>query len=207
MPYVYRVKARWSGFVGAPGYSVFHFLCPDASGNSGDAGAAAGAVRSLFDGIKSQLAPPVTIQVMSDVEVINTADDKLSSVQNAGTVTPVVSTGAAGTGYAAPVGAVITWRTGGVVNGRRVQGKTFLVPLISTAYQADGSINSVALGQMQTAAASLMGFVGTARFGVYARPVKEDPNDPGIVARTGSFHEINNLSIPDMCAVLRSRRD
>jgi len=207
MANILRVKARWQGFVGAPGYSVFHFKDIDGSLGPTDTSDIAGQVRSFYDTIKAHLAPPVTIQVMSDVEVINEADGKMTDILTAGVIAPVTSTGAAGTGYSAPSGAVVTWRTAGVRNGRRVQGKTFLVPLISTAYQADGSINSVALQAIETASLALSANSTSAPdFGVYARPIKESLI-PLRAAQDGVFHTATGYRVPDMAAILRSRRD
>lgn len=209
MANILRVKASWTGFVGAPGFSVFHFTTVGITPDGPMAAAACGQVRTFFDAIKAHLAPPVTVQVVNEAEEIDETNGALVNIHNAGTVLPVTSTGTAGTGYAAPSGAVVTWRTSGIVNNRRVQGKTFLVPLISTSYQSDGSINPTALGVINTAADGLVqgGFGTEPIFGVWSRPVEEDPNVPGVEARLGSFHIAEGFRTPDMAAVLRSRRD
>jgi hypothetical protein len=199
MATVYRVKARWQGFVGAPGYSVFHF--------KDELIAAAAKVRTFFDGIKAHLAPPVQIQVINDVEILDEGTGKLVDIATAGNPAVVNSTATAGSGYSAPSGALVTWRTGGVRKGRRVQGKTFLVPLVATSYQADGTMNSVAIAAIELAAAQLaLNNTTATQFGVYARPIQGGLLDLGVDI-PGVWHPATGYRVPDMVAILRSRRD
>jgi hypothetical protein len=116
--------------------------------------------------------------------------------------TPAAIVGTAGTtvAYAAALGAVVSWRTGLVRNGRRIRGRTFLVPLSSLAFDNTGTLIPAALTTFNAAAVTLRDQTGIADIGVYARP-----SAPG--AADGEWALITGHSIPDMGSILRSRRD
>ena len=129
-----QFTALWTGFPGAPGYSKFRVAAPvDAS----SAPTIAGVIAQLFTGIRANLPPSVTIQVQSPAELYDDVGE-LTGFVDYTPVAPVVG-GAAASAYLAPAGAVIDWGTATVANGRRVRGRTFLVPL-STFSDSDGSI-------------------------------------------------------------------
>ena len=83
-----------------------------------------------------------------------------------------------------------------MAGGRRIQGRTFLVPLVASAFDSTGTISTAALATLQTAANGLVAY---------------DTIDPVVWKRptpftVGSFATITEARIPDMAAVLRSRR-
>lgn len=206
-----RIKARWSGFTGGPGYSVFYFRDFSATEPvAADATAAMARVRTFFDDIKINLPSTVNIQVESDVEVIEETTGALTDVL-AGTPVAVVAGLASPTAvYAAAVGAVVTWRTGGIRNNRRIRGRTFLVPLSSTAFASDGTLSAVAVTDLSDAATLLRSAAGTPDLGVWARPtaIKDAAGNPtGAYNADGIWYVVASHSIPDMGAVLRSRRN
>jgi hypothetical protein len=195
-----RVKMRWSGFNGGPGYSIFHFRDFSGSG-SVDLAAVNGALtktQAFANAIKGLVAHTVTFQVENDVEVIEDTTGQLQNVITGTAQAAVVSTGATGT-YSAATGAVVTWRTGGVRNGRRVRGRTFLVPFASAAYQTDGTLSTTAVTTLQTAATAMIDATGAGDLGVYGRP-----SGPG--ATDGVWYAASGFTVPDMVAVLKSRR-
>ena len=190
-----RVKARWSGFNGAPGYSVFHFndFGPDATY---EAQGAANAVRTFFFALNGVLPTNCSIQVDSAVDEIDEATGKLVNIRSVSA--PAVVTGMNTGSYAAPAGAMIHWLTGGVRNGRQVRGKTFLVPLAAVVFQSDGSLNSGHLGTLQTAAQALIDDASSALM-VYARPSD--------TLGAGNAYAVTGARVPDKAVILRSRRD
>jgi hypothetical protein len=196
-----RVKARWSGFQGSPGYSVFHFAgTAGAEPTGSEAAVAAGKVYGFFQAIRTQFPAGVSIQIMPDVEVIESTDGKLVSVLSGGAQSAVTGGASASAGFAAAVGAVVTWRTAGIRNGRRVKGRTFMVPLSSVAFQNDGTLIGDATFVLTQAALALSDQQSSPDLGVYARPSTKGATD-------GVWHPIVSYSVPDMGAVLRSRRD
>ena len=200
-----KVTARWDGFVGAPGYSNFYFVDSNPSA-SFDAGAAAAAtsVEAFFTAVKHLFPPALNVTVQSDVPVVNDATGEIVDFTSAGTRTAIQGTHVAGA-YSAASGAVITWRSVGVRNGRRVRGRTFLVPLANTAYESNGSLVAGAITSMGNATGAILNpATGTSSLGIWARPVK-DAN--GATTAPGAWFDVANATVPDRVAVLRSRRD
>ena len=209
MATIMRVKARWSGFAGSPGYSNFYFRdFSSGAPTDADADAAADRVETFFQALPAYLTNATRITVQSDAEVIEETNGEIVSVLNAGARVAIAGTGGTG-GYSAASGAVVTWRTGGVVAGRRVRGRTFLVPLAASAYGADGTITTGLVGTLQTAGAALISIAGSPDVGVWARPHKQHVNKAGetIPARDGSWWAATSVTVPTKVAVLRSRRD
>ncbi len=190
-----RVKARWTGFSGAPGYSIFHFNAFD-DGSTVEAQNAANAVRSFFFSINSLLPQAVTVTVDTSVDVLEESTGQLTNIVG---VTPPPTVVGMNTGsFSAPTGAVVHWTTGGVRNGRRVRGKTFLVPMAVVIYQNDGTLNTSNVTTITAAAQALIDSADTALV-VYGRPTQG--------AADGVAHVVTGQRVPDMAAVLRSRRD
>lgn len=199
-----RVKARWSGFTGGPGYTVLHFR-DFGSGDGGGGPVAESAVNPaldraylFFDALRPQLPAEVRIQVEAEVDVIeDTTGDLVRSY--AGT-TPLLVGGSGAGSYSAAVGAVVNWRTGGVRNGRRVRGRSFLVPLAGGAFGTNGALVPSVQALIQTAASALANPSGSPDLCVYARPSSAGATD-------GSAFVVTSATVPSLGAVLRSRRD
>lgn len=182
-----RITALWSGWPGAPGYSHFMFLGGD---NAPTADSDASAVRALFAGITEYLPDSITIQVQSQAE---SYDDDMTLIGyiNLDPVPPSVN-GIASGAYSGGSGAVVNWGTAGVVGGRRIRGRTFLVPLAGAAYDADGSLSSVAISAIVDSAGALLSNGAFVIVGSH----------PGVV----EYSTVETANVPDLAAVLRSRR-
>jgi len=181
-----KVVVVWTGFQGAPGYSVHYKVA---------AGIVTSNLRTFYDAVKAYLPAGTSVQVPNQGDVINDANGEItgswSSAANA------VVTGPNSGPYAAGSGAVVRWTTGGIVLGRRVRGRTFLVPLLGSAFQGNGTIDTVPLATIIAAAAALV----TAEAGnllVWHRP---------IAGAGGDSFPVTNSDCPDRSALLRSRRD
>ena len=201
MAQMLRITTRWTGFTGAPGFTVMHFR--DFGGTDpivSDAQAAVDKVYAFFNAIKAWFPSQVTIQVLGEAEAIEDTTGILQDVLVATTPAPIVGTSGAAVAYAAALGAVVSWRTGLVRNGRRIRGRTFLVPLSSVAFDNTGTLIATALTAFNAAATTLRDQTGIADLGVYARP-----SAPG--AADGEWALITGHSVPDMGSILRSRRD
>ena len=200
MPLIARVKLRWTGLNGAPGYSVFHFrdfvgaepTVPDVQAAVDKVDAFAGIVRSL-------LLPGLSLPTMADVDILDEATGQLENTLNAVPDPAVTGAAPAGT-MAGGAGAVITWRSGLVRNGRRLRGRTFIVPIASSQYEANGTLTASALTNLNNAAAGLTNPAGGSDLGIWGRP-----SGPG--AADGIWGVVSGHSVPDMAAILRSRRD
>lgn len=190
-----RVQALWTGFQGAPGYSSFYFA--GGGGLISDAGQVVSRVRDALEHLEAPLPTGVSIQISGTVEVIDSDSGQLVGYQDVDQPDPVVGD-AAGTSYSAPSGAVVNWLTDDVRFGRRIRGRTFVVPLSSSAYQADGTLTNGALSSLNDFASAMRGWDFDSEFGVFSRP----RGGSGGVFATCTGHRV-----PDMVAVLRSRRD
>jgi hypothetical protein len=189
---IYRARAVWSGFPGGPGTSTYYSLAiPDTV-----------AFRAYYDTLKGIYPPAVSIQVQSTGDIINEEDGELTGSWSAGAApAPVVGTGAGV--YAAPVGVLNRFTTSTIVAGRRVKGRLFHVPAVTSAFQTDGSVAPTIVASVATAGSALIaGHEG--QMVVWARPKEPTEDDPG---RLGSHGIVTGSVCPDMAVTLRTRRD
>jgi len=199
MTQIGRLKINWTGFIGAPGFTNLYFR--DFSEGELTQAMADGFTAKTdiwLDAWVSSLPSTVSILVDPTVDVVNAENGELESFM---TVSPDTSRTGTGAGtYAAPAGACVNWSTNGVENGRRVRGRTFMVPLTSAATATDGTINTANLNALRTATATFIDPTGTGDLGVWHRPTATGAND-------GAWYFVTAFTLPDRVAVLRSRRD
>lgn len=136
----------------------------------------------------------ITISVPNTGDTINDATGQIDGVWTASGGGTITSSGGA-TSYAQGVGGRVYFFTDGITRGRRVRGEIFVVPVIASSYQSDGTLTSTISGALQTAATTL---AGVAAFGVYTRP------QPGL--SNGAFHDVLAGIGADNVTWLRSRR-
>lgn len=192
---IYRTTVRWTGFQGAPGYTNFHFTDLSASPGPVDARTRSS---SFFNAIGSLLPSEVSWVVEGEVAVIDEATGQVTDYEMVNP-DPTPGTGGQAGGYSAASGAVITWNTAGVRNGRRVRGRTFIVPLGGNTYQNDGTLLPATISTLNDAAVELVGESGfESGFCIFSRPSSSGP---------GGVYPVIGHRVPDMSAVLRSRRD
>lgn len=199
-----RVRSEWTGFSGAPGYTNLFFRDfngGDPSGGDFDTATAQAAAAKTFqfwEAISNLLPTVVRIDVDAQVDVIESTSGDLV---NSFSVVPEAPVGGDAPGpYSGASGAVINWRTGGIRNGRRIRGRTFVVPLSNGAYGNDGQLTPATRTTLQNAANALSVSTGTPDLGVFARPTSSTAND-------GDWSVATSASVPSLAAVLRSRRD
>lgn len=191
---IHRVTAEWSGFTGAPGYTNFHFS-PFTGG--GDAQASVDRVRAFFQQLIEVIPTGVSVRVSPTVEVIDETTGSLTGYLDA-EPPAVVNAGSGGTIYVGPAGGVINWNTATVRDGRRVRGRTFVVPMRNTAFDGQGTLTAPAIAWLNAAANALRTGDFESGLVVWSRP----RNGSGGVAAPVIGHRV-----PDLAAVLRSRRD
>lgn len=187
MANIANIKVVWSGIAGMPGYTNFY----------ADAGATLPltAIANWFDAFKTSVPQGLSWLIPSSGDTFNDATGVLNGSWSQGSPTTVTST-AVGAVWSGGSGCVVNWTTGGIANGRRVRGKTFLVPLITSNYD-NGSLTSSFISGANTATSTFVSAAGS-DLRVWHRPVG---------GSGGSSHAITGFSIPDLAAVLRSRRD
>jgi len=183
MATIFRNRVRWTGAPGLPGLSTFYF---NEAGHTGN-------LRTFFEAVKSLI--PQTITFTYDA-FGDTLDDTTGTINGSWADSTVAATvGTGGVNYEAPTGLLIQWRTNGIVNGRRVNGATFIVPTKSITLT--GAPVAVDVATVQAAADALW-TATTPHFLVWSRPT---------ASRSGSSFPIGAAKCQPYFTVLRSRRD
>lgn len=193
MPYS-QVTFRYNGFTGAPGWIRMKFL---GELNVADANTAAANFRTFLNGQAAQM--PTGSQITCDSAVGIFATDGTQTGEITLSSIPGVVTGSSAVVYAGGVGAVVNWTTGAFHLGRKVRGRTFLVPLTSAAFQTDGTLAAAVQSSIQSNGALFAASTPT--------PVilSQKPASGGGVSSVVAL--ITGATVPDRSAVLRSRRD
>lgn len=191
MANISRIRVSLDGFPGGPGVSTFY--C-----NAGDEGVTRSALGTFYGHLRDQMPTGMSYTVETAGEVIDEATGKaVSAWSNPSTYTGTSSVPA--TAYAQGVGSSVIWTTNAYHNGRRVRGRTFIVPIISTMYDTNGTLVDAYLGSLQTWAATL---ADTGLLRIYSRPPLPVP--PGSVL--GASFVVSGAIVRDKAATLRSRR-
>jgi hypothetical protein len=180
-----RVKVLWQNFLGAPGYSN-HYVGSNVLAQT--------AIRTFYDALKGMIPNGITIQVPSSGDQINEATGAITGVWSGAVQTGITGNNVAV--YSGPTGACINWRTGNLINGRRPMGRTFIVPLASTAFEVNGTLSATTLANLQSAADTLIASLA-GELKIWHRPNAQGP---------GANVTVLTAQIPDMGAILRSRR-
>lgn len=180
-----RVPVAWTTGIGGAGVSVFY------TGETDDITAALGV---FFGVVKSLMAAPVTWAIPAAGDKIEATDGSLAGAWTGGTSATVTSTGTGA--YVAGTGAYVRWITGAVVDRHKVQGRTFLVPMVSAQFDANGTIVDSSVATIQGAANTL---VATNKLVIWHRPKTKTSND-------GTNRLVIGAVVPDKVTSLRSRR-
>lgn len=159
-----------------------------------DTATAVESVHAFWASMSGDIPPDVDIQVENVGDTIDSATGVLTGAWAADPVA-VVHCGGGGI-YAAPVGAVIDWLTSTIANGKRLRGRTFLVPLSFDRFQADGTLEDNTRDSIQAYGETLISEQSDS-FCIWHRGTGSD----------GSTGIVTSAHVPDMAAVLRSRRD
>ena len=183
-----RVRAAWQNWPGAPGVSTFYLNNPPTQSQ-------VDAVRAFFNALIALLPTGLTINVGNSGDVLDDATGRINGAWSVPTPEATVTATGAGN-YAGNAGMCVNWLTGSVLLGRRVKGRTFLVPMVSTAFSTDGSPGSATITTVSTAAAGLVTAVG-ANMKVWHRPTQ---------FAGGSSYTVTGSQVPDLAISLRSRR-
>lgn len=193
---MYRATWTWSGFSGAPGYTNLYFLDPDPISQAGldETGARS---RTFWGALGPYLPTGVTITMPTLLQEIQSDNGELIQEHIFPGGTPV--SGSAGNQYASASGACITWHSIGIINGRKLRGRTFLVPLGNQVFSADGTLSDSIRASIQTAANALANATTGIDLAVWHRPT------PGL--SDGAAAGVTHGTVNDKGAILRSRRD
>lgn len=181
-----RIRVEWTGLTGLPGVTTL-FADPTVP-------TAYAAVHQFFDDIKDYFPSGLTWSFPAFGDLIDDGTGALSGSWSTTPLPPINGTVNMAT-HAAGVGLRVKWNTNGISSSnRRVTGATFLTALASLYFDTDGTINSIALADIQTAADTM---VAAADFRVWTRPVG---------GSGGTSNAVLSATVPDRVTSLRSRR-
>lgn len=194
MPDIWKVTAQWTGGAIGSGFTNFYFQAGTSTAQAASDSARA-FLFSAYGAAQALLPTGISISFTAGVDSLDVVTGALTGTIP---ITPPSNVTGSGTGaYAAPAGACVTWLTGGVVNGHRLRGRTFLVPMSGNAFESDGTLSATTLSSINSAATT---FISAAPdFAVWHRPA---PGGGG----GGSATTVAAFRVTDKAAVLTSRR-
>jgi len=195
MTELWRYQVVWTGWSGSPGYTTLFADAVDAPQGHADAvWNLLGTALSDASGVMNYLPLGVKLTFPAVMERVESSTNDL--IGTAAVTPPSTITGTGSNLYSAASGACITWKTGTFKNGRRIVGRTFLIPLNGLAYDTDGTLGADFLTKVRSAAATY---------------ISAPTSNPIIMSRAeppgvGGAAQVIAASIADKTAVLRSRR-
>lgn len=187
MPNIKRAYVEFNGpaFTG-PARSVFYFL-------EAETGILA-ALGDLYESFQTWMPTGSGAGIFGSGDVLDSATGDLVGDWSEGADQGVGFSGSAE--FAAGVGARIVWGTEGFASGRRVRGSTFLVPLIRSVYDSNGTLTSGAVEGLQDGVDAFATAVAGNHV-IWTRP----KNGSG-----GGISTVVSSTVADKVSWLRSRR-
>lgn len=202
MATVGQIITEWSGTSGGPGVSTMGIQVTGGGAiSAGGVQTAVNAVRSFWDSVKGLLPNELSLRVSPICDQYEDSTAVLVGSATAATP-PAPVLGGSVSAYAGGVGIRVDWNTGAIQFGRRVRGRTYLVPAGQGNFDVDGTVSAASLAVAQPAAAALISALST---GGVPLVVWTKPNDEK--GRAGVCTPVTNGTVPDKSAILRTRRD
>lgn len=200
MPSIHRIRAVWTGLPAGSAVSTFYA--------GGGTVPNLAALQAGMANLAALIPAIVKITIENQGDTIDDATGVLSGNWSTAAVAAIQGTGTGG--YGAAQGARVKWLTEGIHNGRRLRGRTFVVPIIGGFYGANGRLLAGAVTNLQGLVNGVVG-AGTNKYVVWGRPtVPKNPDGSaieGAVPSGGMSSPITAGVADDFMAVLRSRRD
>lgn len=200
---IQRMRVGLGGLRGLPGLTTFYFSV--ASSHSV-------AVGAFFDAVKAFLPIGMTVDVPSSGDIIDDTTGTITGTWTGPTIAGITGTNVSG--YAAPAGAAVTWRTGFVHNGHRVRGRSYIVPIGADNFAVDGTLIPVFVSNLTTYATSLIAATSL-NMVIWSRPRAATSSwthvqgrlHPAKVFLPGTHSQVLSATVTDAAAILTSRRD
>ena len=192
---VLEVTVLWSGFTGQPGYSNFHISAAGIKQTAVDNGV--DGVFNLFEDWAPLFPAAMKFDIQTEVKEFDPATGILQALWAPSSSPTQISGSSAYAFGAAPAGICVGWGTNGLNRGRKVRGRTFLVPMASNTFQDDGTLTSSALTTARDGATAYRTSAAYESL-IWSRPR---------AGAGGAAFPIITSAVKDKVAVLRSRRD
>jgi hypothetical protein len=149
---------------------------------------------TFFNAIKDLFPSSVSWQIPASGDKINDTDGTLAGSWSGGTAAS--NAGSTASAYVAGTGAYVRWLTGAVVAGHKLQGRTFLCPLITSSYASTGEMTGSTVTTLQNAANTLQ---ASNKLLIWHRPTTK-------AAANGTNRLVNAATVPNQVTSLRTRR-
>lgn len=200
-----RSVIRTTGYIGAPGINVIHWSAGLGPGPSDTDGVdefnqtLQAMIESYLDIIPSE----ITISIDPDVPYFDASDGVLLGVTtDPGTPRSYSGTSSLLNGSRA-VQLVCRHRTDAFVNGRRLQGRTFIGPISGDAIDNDGQIENAWRNETLDSWSGLISGLG-GRLAVWHRPTFS--GFPPVSNNDGSYADVTSVTANATPGTLRSRK-
>jgi len=195
-----RVQVEWGGLPSSPGLSQFFADFGGTAPTPAQVSDLTEAVSIFFDGIKTLFPTDLSLSISDEAAVINPANGAVSEFVRADSTFGAIAGTSSGSWLAAS-GTSIVWNTAGIRNGRRVRGRTFLVPVTSLAYDADGNVTTTLRNEIATKAMTMAsGFnLAGGDLVIWSRPSSS-------ISADGQVSVVTGASVPPRGNVLTGRR-
>lgn len=202
--HAYRVRTVLSGWGGAPGLSTYYFQPEEGSADEPAAVAdISSRVHAFWASLNTIMPAAWRAHVSPEVDLLNLDSGAMESTVTTADLGLIAGTSGAGFG---PQLAMIcgTLNTSGIIDGRRVRGRTFIGPLYSLS-QPDGTPFDTDVSAVRDGLTTMLGGTSTHPPAVvWSRPRGVSLSHP--TGLGGSGHVINSVSVSDKYAYLTSRR-
>jgi len=187
MANIIRIRTTWSGAaVTGPGVSTFYW-------DEADTGFVT-KIGAFWTALAAYLPTGMVLTTLGSGDLLDVSSGALTGTWTDGGTSTVATTGAGA--YSQGVGVRASWLTSGIRNGRRVRGSTFIVPVIGSAMNTDGTPNNTAMTTFTNAAAGLV-TAAASHMRVYSRPSP---------AGAGQQNTVISSTVVDSVSWLRTRR-
>lgn len=194
---IMRVRFNITGLTGLPGLHTTYWTGASSSPIAADALDVVARVRAFWDSFKGQMAAGVTIGCNQPVDLVNETTGILVGQLGAGSPANVAATGSGSLPSASMI--LLRYNTGLIVNGRRLQGRSFIGP-VATGTNTGGDVVAGTNTALLTAAALMNTGATSSLLVVWHRPSAANPSG-GLTSPVTSYATNTEFS------VLRSRRD
>jgi hypothetical protein len=202
-----RVRTEITGWPGAPGLMTQYFRKTGGGAWTAYDDLMVGKVDDAWAEIVDIMPPTMVARTLPEIDIIeDTTGEILQTIEASSSQS---QTGVASPGWYLPTatGFCVIWRTNGVVNGKHVRGRSFIVPVAANAQESDGTPIATALTFVNSFATTLISGGTSVALAVWSRPKVVPNSDPKAYVRFGSSHLVTSHTLADKFAVLRSRRD
>ena len=189
---MFEYRAVWNVQGGGVGYSVFHVRESPVTTIGAASQQFATDLRAGFNSLVTRLPDDVVINFDSETRELDVATGTLIGVHSV--TAPATVTGTSTGTYSAPAGARVDLITGSITAGRRLRGRTYIVPLSGDSFTNIGTVSSAAQTLLETAFQMFDGVPNVYSMGVWSRT-------HGVIA------DVTSVNVPSESAILRSRRE